>query len=95
MDSLSEKVKIFLIKKREAIQMKINKLKRKRKVIKALYYSTLVSSISLSTAIASLTGLVGVPMVVITSLSIGSGILTGISAKFNLRDKKLELNQLY
>src|SRR5215831_8971207 len=94
MENLSEKVKLFLTKKREGIQLKIRKLKRKRKIINIMYYSSVVTSISLSTVIASLTGFIGVPVVVITSLSIGSGILTGISAKFNLQDKKLEIEQL-
>ena len=94
MKNLSEKVKLFLTKKRELIQVKIKKLKRKRKIIKIVYYLMVVSSISMSTIIASLIGCVDVPAVVITSLSIGSGILTGISAKFNLYDKKLEIKQL-
>ena len=94
MENISEKVKLFLTKKRETIQIKIKKLKRKSKLIKILYYSSVVSSLSLSTIIASLTVFVGIPVVVITSLSIGSGILTAISAKFNLYDKKLEIEQL-
>ena len=94
MESISEKDKEFLIKKRELIQLKIKKLKRKGKVIKIFYNSHVVSSISLSTIIASLTGFVGVPAVVITSLSIGSGILTGISARFNLQDRKVEIQKL-
>ena len=53
-----------------------------------------VSSVSLSTIIASLTGFVGVPAVALTALSTGSGILTAISAKINLNDKKREIEQL-
>ena len=34
------------------------------------------------------------PAVVITSFSIGSGILTAISAKFNLQDRKIEIEKL-
>src|SRR5215471_2287361 len=94
METLSEKVKLFLTKKGESIQIKIKKLKRKRKIIKIMYYSSVVSSLSLSTIIASLMGFVGVPTIVITSLSISSGILTGISAKFNFHDQKLEIEQL-
>ena len=82
MENLSEKVKIFLNKKRELIGVKI------------LYYSLVVSSVSLSAIIASLTGFVGVPAVVLTSLSTGSAILTALSAKFNLSDIKLEIEQL-
>ena len=94
MENLSEKVKSFLNKKKELVQVKIKKLKRKRKIIKILYYSLVISSVSLSTVIASLTGFVGVPAVVLTSLSAGSGILTALSAKFNLNDAKLEIEVL-
>src|ERR1700761_6624265 len=94
MKNLSEKVKEFLNKRSELIQVKIKKLRRKRKIIKILYYLLVVSSVSLSTIIASLTGFVGVPAVGLTSLSTGSGILTAISPKFNLDDKKREIEQL-
>jgi len=94
MENLSEKVKNFLNKRSELIQVKIKKHKRKRKIIKILYYSLVVSSVSLSTIIASLTGFVGVPAVALTALSTGSGILTAISAKINLNDKKREVEQL-
>ena len=69
MENLSKKVKIFLNKKRELIGVKIKKLKRKRKRIKILYYSLVVSSVSISTIIASLTGFIGVPAIVLISLS--------------------------
>ena len=94
MENLSEKVKKYLNKGSELIQVKIKKLRRKIKIIKILYYSLVISSVSLSTVIASLTGFVGVPAVVLTSLSAGSGILTALSAKFNLNDAKLEIEVL-
>ena len=94
MENLSEKVKEFLNKRSELIQVKIKKLRRKRKIIRILYYSLVVSSVSLSTIIASLTGFVGVPAIVLTSLSTGSGILTALSAKFNLNDRKVEIEWL-
>ena len=94
METLSEKVKAFLTKRRKLIQIKIKKLKRKRKIIKIIYYSLVVSSVSLSTIIASLTGFIGVPAVVLISLSTTSGILTALSAKFNLSDLKQEIEQL-
>jgi len=94
MENLSEKVKEFLNRKSELIQVKIKKLKRKRKLVKILYHSLVVSSISLSTITASLLGFVGVPAVAIASLAIGSGVLTGISVKINLLDKTVEIDQL-
>ena len=92
MENISEKAKLFLTKKSEFIQIKIKKLKRKRKIIKIIYYTSVVTSISISTLIASLTGFV--PAVGIATLSISSGILTAISAKFNLHAKKTEIQHL-
>jgi hypothetical protein len=94
MTTLSEKAKVYLVKRSEAIQAKIMKLKRKENIMKTLYYSSVVLSITLSTTIASLSGFVGIPVVVISILSACSGILTGISAKFNFQDKSLEIKQL-
>ena len=59
-----------------------------------MHYSSVVSFISLSTIIASLLRFVGVPVVVTASLSIASGILTGILNKINLLDKIVEIDQL-
>jgi len=39
-------------------------------------------------------GFIGVPAVVLISLSTTSGILTALSAKFNLSDLKQEIEQL-
>jgi p-aminobenzoyl-glutamate transporter AbgT len=59
-----------------------------------LYASTVVSSIIISTAGASLTTMVFIPAIVITMLSAVSAILTGISARFNFQNKKIEINNL-
>ena len=80
---------MFLSKKRELLQANIKKLKRKRKIIKILYYGTVTSSVSLSVIIASLSGVASVPIILMSLLSIGSGILTGIAANFNFQDKKI------
>ncbi len=48
----------------------------------------------MSTTIASLSGFVGIPAAVVTTLSDLSGILTGISAKLNLQDKSVEIRRL-
>ena len=93
-EKVSEKCMIFLKKKLNEIELKIKKLKRKRKLIKILYTTSIISSISLSCIIASLTTMIAVPIIVVTSLSTGSAILTGISAKFNLINKKIEINRL-
>ena|SRR5579863_2317688 len=90
---ISAKCKIFLESKLIECETKIRKLKKKRKLIKILYTISVVISISLSVIIVSLTT-VTVPVYVITALSAASGILTGISAKFNLLNKKVEMTKL-
>src|SRR5208282_6494697 len=93
-ESLSNKLKQFLERKLIDCQIKIKKLKKKRKIIKILYTTSVITSISLSVIIVSLTSAVAVPVIVITTLSAASGILTGVSAKFNLLGKKIEINKL-
>ena len=85
---------IFLRKKFVDIELKLKKLKQKRKIIKILYIISIISSVSISCIIVSLTTMIAVPIIVVTLLSTGSAILTGISAKFNLLDKKIEINKL-
>ena len=48
---------------------------------------------SISTIIASLPSITGVPPLTITILCSASGILTGLSAKFNLQSKKDDINK--
>src|SRR5277367_220553 len=86
--NISEKVKQYLERKLQDCRNELIKLKRKRKRIKILYVSTVVSSIR------SLTGMVSVPIIVITGLSATSAILTGVSARFNFQNKKVEINNL-
>ena len=90
--NISEKVKEYLRRKLEETRNRLKKLKRKRRIIKAMYFSTVVSSIIISTVVASLTSLISVPIIVITLLSAGSAILTGVSSRFNFQNKKYEIN---
>ena len=90
---ISSKCKVFLESKLSECETKLKKLKRKRKIIKTLYIVSLITSVSLSVIIVSLTTIT-VPIYVITGLSAASGILTGISTKFNLLNKKTEINKL-
>jgi len=92
--NISEKVKQYLERKLQDCRNELIKLKRKRKRIKILYVSTVVSSIIISTVVVSLTGMVFVPIIVITGLSASSAILTGVSARFNFQNKKVEINNL-
>ena len=90
--NISEKVKEYLRRKLEETRNRLKKLKRKRRIIKAMYISTVVSSIIISTVVASLTSMISVPIIVITVLSAGSAILTGVSSRFNFQNKKYEIN---
>jgi len=92
--NISEKVKQYLIRRLEDCKQELIKLKRKRKRIKILYVSTVISSIIISTVSASLTGIISVPIIAITALSASSAILTGVSARFNFQNKKVEISNL-
>lgn len=92
--NISEKVKDYLRRRLNDCRQELIKLKRKRRIIKILYVSTVVSSIIISTVVASLTSMISVPIIVITVLSAGSAVLTGISSRFNFQSKKYEINIL-
>jgi len=91
--SLSGKAKEYLSRKLLESRNKIAKLKQKRKILKILYYSSITLSISLSGVMTTLSAFVGLPLYVIPILSTSTGILTGLSAKFNLEKKKIEINK--
>src|SRR2546426_4298034 len=93
-NKISEKVKTFLGRKLAESQTKLKKLKRKRKNIKILYYTLIILSVTTSGVIVSLTSFAGFPIIAITILSTFSGILTALSAKFNLENRKIEMNKL-
>jgi len=92
--ALTDKAKVYLGRKLKESISKIIKLKRKRKMVKIVYYSTIILSVSISTITATLSGLALLPIYIIPILSTTSGILTGLSAKFNLQNKKIELNKM-
>ena len=92
--NISEKVKQYLVRKLNDCKHDLIKLKRRKKRIKIIYVTTVVASIIISTAVASLTSVMLIPAIVITILSAISAILTGISARFNFQNKKGEINNL-
>jgi len=92
--NISEKLKEYLVKKLNDCENEIVKLKRKRKVVKILYYSSITLSISLAGVMTTLSTLTALPLLVIPVLSMSMGILTGLSAKFNFQNKKVEINNL-
>ena len=91
---VSEKVKEYLVRKLNDCKRDLLKLKRKKKRIKILYISTVVFSIIVSTAVASLASMIFIPAIVVAMLSAVSAILTGVSARFNFQNKKVEINNL-
>ena len=92
--NISAKLKDYLERKLKDCKLRLVKLKRKKKIIQVLYVSTVVSSIVISSLVASLASILSMPIIVITVLSTGSAILTGISVRFNFRNKKVEINNL-
>ena len=92
--TLTNKAKEYLTRKLDESRIKIVKLKRKRKVVKICYYSSVILSVALSALISALATLSLLPIYIIPIISIISAILTGLSAKFNLENKKIELNKV-
>ena len=88
--TLTNKAKEYLTRKLGESRIKISKLKRKRKVVKILYYLSVILSVALSALISALASTTLMPVYIISIISILSGILTGLSTKFNLENKKIE-----
>ena len=65
-------------------------MKRKRKAVKVAFAFCISLSIVSSTVCASLTALI--PPVAISILTAGGALAAAVSLKFNLKDKKHELN---
>ena len=92
-----DKIKLFLSNKLNECEAKIKEVKRKRRIVKIIYGTTIIISISVSTVTAAVSGSFALPLlptIIITSLStVGATcISTAISTKFKLRSKKTELN---
>ena len=93
----SKNIKLFLDNKLKECEVKIKKMKRKRKIVKIIYGTTIIISVTVSTVTAAVSGSFALPLlhtVIITSLSTVGAISTAISTKFNLRSKKAELNNM-
>ena len=90
--NISEKVKQFLEKRIAELNAKILKLKKKRKLLKILYYSSIITSVTTSAILVTLTTVTSLPIFVIPILSTTSAILTALSTKINLQSNKQELN---
>lgn len=88
--NMSENVRDYLKKKLLECQSKLKKSKKKRKIILITGTVIIVLSITTSVLVASL----ALPVIAVTMLSISSGILTGLSVKFNFQHKKREISLL-
>ena len=92
MTDYNEKAKLFLEKQLAEYETKIKKLKKKRKIIKALYASVIATSVSCSGVCATLAAFT-VPVFIIPLLSSTACIATALSNEFNLKGRKVELNK--
>ena len=90
----SDKLKMFLSKKLPESEIKINKIKKNRRILKALYGTSVVVSVVLSTGVAAVTTLFGLPLIptIIITIFSSSDITTTLSTKFNLKGKKERLS---
>ena len=91
-ENWSDKAKIFLAEQSRELQEKIEKLKRKRKTVKILFGTFIVTSIVCSTVCASL-GAFAVPPFVISIISTTGALSTALSLKFKLKHKQNDLNR--
>ena len=88
----SEKLKEFLRRRQSDSEVKIKKLKRKRNIKKIIMYTSTISSIVISSVIATVS-LTVLPPLAVTMLSVSSAVLTGISARFNFQDKTIMISR--
>lgn len=94
MHTYSDKTKEYLKKKQEDLIVKMCKLKKKNKRIKILYITMVTVSITTSVVAAAISSITGLPIAIVPILSITSGILTGLSFKFDLKAKKKDIMKL-
>jgi len=84
------KAKAFLEKRFKEYEKKIIKMKRKRKAVKVAFVFCISLSVVSSTVCASLTA--HIPPVAISVLTAGGALAAAVSLRFNLKNKKQELN---
>ena len=84
----SEKTKLYLTKKLNEIEEKLKKDLEEEKILQIIGGVVIPGSMSASVLIASLT----FPPIAVSSLSIASAILSGVSRKFNLTVKSRKIS---
>ena len=86
----SEKTKLYLTKKLLEIEIKLKRTKKKKVIIQTIGSVLIIGSMSASVLIASL----AFPPLVVTSLSITSAIMSGLSIKLNFSAKSKKISKL-
>ena len=86
----SEKTKLYLTKKLSEIEIKLKRTKKKTVIIQTIGSILIIGSMSASVLIASL----AFPPLVVTSLSITSAIMSGLSIKLNFSAKSKKISKL-
>ena len=92
-EEYKHKTKCFLERKLTEYNIKIQKLKKRRKIIKVLFVACITLSIACSAVCATLCTFV-VPPFIIPILSTSGAVAAAFSVKFNLEGKKLELSNM-
>ena len=88
-----EKAEVFLERRLNEYEMRLKKMKKKQKVVRALFTVLNNISITSSTAYAVLAGCAAPPLI-LRILSAVAGLSTVFSVKFDLQGKKDELNEI-
>ena len=88
---ISDKVKSFLALKQSDYEKKIIKYKRKNRIIKVLYATSMIISITSSLVIS--TSMLGIPAIIITILGATGALSTSLSLKFNLKGTKNKMEK--
>ena len=88
---ISDKVKSFLTLKQSEYEKKIFKYKRKNRIIKALYVTSII--ISLTSSLVVSTSMLGIPAIIITILGTTGTLSTSLSVKFNLKGTKNKIEK--
>lgn len=88
----SEKLKKFLAKQIEECEAVIKKRKRKNKIIKSIYITTVTISMIGGTIVVILSS-ISIAPIAIACISGLSTLLSGVSLKFNLENKKNKLDK--
>jgi len=89
---MADGVKTFLERKLNESKIKVDKLKRSKRINNILFVITTTSSIMISVVLASISAM-SIPPIVITIWAITSGFLTGISARFNIQDETYKISR--